>query len=108
MSYQNVVRDILSLNKGILIRGNEVIHKGLKSINKDFLNDLVYHITKINRPKVCNIIREGSFGYNSDVSMIKGFEERTCVEKGMHSVEDILFDNALIFLEEESRDTSKS
>jgi len=73
----NVVSCIPPSNESILKRGDEGVHKRLKSINQEFGNDFVYNIAKINGPKMVDIIRKIIFWYESNVSMVMGFKQRT-------------------------------
>lgn len=73
----SVVSDIPPSSESILKRGDEGVHKRLKSINQEFGNDFVYNIEKTNKPKMVDIIRKRSFWFESNVSMVKGFKQTT-------------------------------
>lgn len=103
MNYQDIASNGSPLYECILKRGDEIIHKRFKPIDKDFLYDFIYDITKTSRPKMWDIIREVNLWNESNISMVKGFEERTWVEEGMNTVEDIILDNAPIFLIEKKQ-----
>lgn len=44
------------------------------------------------------ILRKIDFRYKSKKGLVEEFEERTLMEEGMHRVENILLDNAPVFL----------
>lgn len=70
MGNQYVIRDIPTSDKGILERDDEVIHQRFKLVNHKFGDNFINDIAKANRSKVRDLIREGYFGYESDIRVI--------------------------------------
>ena len=77
MSKENFIRDIPSLNKSILKGSNKRVHERLKTINQQFRDNLVNHITQTNGSKVIHIIRASYFRNEGDISSIERLKKRS-------------------------------
>ena len=85
-----------------MIGSNETVHKVFEPTNHNFGDDLINDITKANRPKMRNLIREKNFGDEGYESMIERFKKRSIVKKGLDSVNDIHLHKTPKFLNKES------
>ena len=72
MGNQNVVSNASSLDKGILIGCDQLVHERFKPIDKDLRYNLINDIAQTNRPKLIKILwNEG------DEGVVKRFEQGT-------------------------------
>ena len=85
-----------------MIGSNETVHKVFEPTNHNFGDDLINDITKANRPKMRNLIREKNFGDEGYESMIERFKKRSRVKKGLDSVNDIHLHNTPKFLKKKA------